>query len=105
MNYLQLDLGSGFAKALTIDMLVRQGKEQEALRVGSPNLPQWASYDMLLACVERRPASKIRELAKNVQPVEDPESNYLFAAHLAYCGEADAALATLRRAIAGGYCS
>ena len=43
LNYIQLDLGSGFAKAMSIDMLVRQGKEQEALRVGSPNLPHWAS--------------------------------------------------------------
>jgi hypothetical protein len=40
-----------------------------------------------------------------VRPSEDPEINYLFAGHLSYCGQADAALAMLRRAVDGGYCS
>ena len=31
--------------------------------------------------------------------------NYFSAAHLAYCGQTDAALAMLKRAIHGGYCS
>lgn len=105
LNYIHLDLGSGYAKAMTLDMLVRQGREAEALQVGSPDLPQWASYDMLLACAQRKPSRELHELASGVRPVEDPEANYLFAAHLAYCAETDAALAMLRRAIDGGYCS
>ena len=51
MNYLQLDQGSDFAKALTIDMLARQGRTQEALQVGAPNIPGWKSYDVLRACL------------------------------------------------------
>jgi serine/threonine protein kinase len=105
LNYIHLDLGSGYARAMSIDMLVRQGREREALEVGSPELPQWASYDVLLACMGGKPAHEIRELARSLRPVEDPEANYLSAAHLAYCGETDAALAMLRRAIEGHYCS
>ena len=59
LNFLHLGLGSDLTKALSIDLLVRQGREDEALRVGPPGMPQWRSSDMLLACVGRRPASEI----------------------------------------------
>jgi hypothetical protein len=68
-------------------------------------MPQWKSYDLLLACLERRPQSVIAGLAAAVQPNEDPETNYFAAAHLAYCRQTRAALALLEKAIAGGYCS
>jgi serine/threonine protein kinase/TolB-like protein len=105
LNFLHLDPVSGFTKALTIDLLLREGREDDALRVGSPGLPQWVSSDMLLACVQRRPQGELRALADGVRPSEDPEINYLFAGHLSYCGQSEAALAMLRRAIEGGYCS
>jgi hypothetical protein len=105
MNFLHLGLGSDVTKALSIDLLVRQGREDEALQVGPPGLPQWRSSDMLLACVARRPASEIERIAAGVHPSDDPEANYLFAGHLAYCKRSDAAGAMLRRAIEGGYCS
>ncbi len=56
LNYLNLDPGSDFAKALTIDTLVRQGKEQEALQLESPHNPQRAGYDILLAYLQHKPA-------------------------------------------------
>jgi hypothetical protein len=105
LNFLHLGQGSDLTKALSIDLFVRQGREDEALRVGSPGVPQWRSSDMLLACVGRRPASEIDRLAAEVRPSDDPEANYLFAGHLAYCGRSAAALVMLRRAIDGGYCS
>jgi tetratricopeptide (TPR) repeat protein len=105
LNFLYLDSASGFTKALTIDLLVRQGKEEEALRVGSPGLPTFVSSDLLLACVGRRSSTEVRTIAAGVRPSEDPEINYLFAGHLSYCKQSDAALAMLRRAIEGGYCS
>ena len=105
MNYLQLDQGSDFAKALTIDMLARQGKTAETLQLGSPNIPAWKSYDVLLACLARKPASEIATLAESVRASDDPELNYFAAAHLAYCGQTDAAVDLVRRAISGNYCS
>jgi serine/threonine protein kinase/DNA-binding winged helix-turn-helix (wHTH) protein len=105
MNYLNLDPSSELSKALTIHILVRQGKEKEALRVGPSQLPHWGSYNMLLACVNQEPLSEIVRLSNAVQPSADPELNYFAASHLAYCGQSTAALQMLRRAILGNYCS
>ena len=105
VKYISLDLGSEWAKALSIHMLVRQSKEQEALRIGSPHIRQWNSYDMLLACVQQSPPPEILALAAAVKPVDDPETNYFSAAHLAYCGQSRAALEMLKQAIQGKYCS
>jgi tetratricopeptide (TPR) repeat protein len=105
MNYVDLDYGSDWAKAMSIHMLVRDGKTQEALKLGSPHIPQWNSYDMLLACVQQSPPSEIVALAAAVKPLDDPETNYFSAAHLAYCGQSRAALEMLKEAIRGKYCS
>ena len=105
LNFLNLDPDSDLVKAFSIDMLVRQGKEQEALRLGAAHTPQWAGYGMLLACIQRKPAPEIRVLAGAVQPSDDPELNYISATHFAYCGQPDAALEMLRRAVKGNYCS
>jgi hypothetical protein len=105
MNYLRLDQGADYAKALTIDMLVRQDRTAEALAVGSPNIPEWKSYDLLLACLSGRPAPEIDALAARVHPSDDPELNYFAAAHLAHCGRPAMALELLQRAIDGNYCS
>ena len=105
MNYVRLDQGADYAKALTIDMLMRQGRGGEALQVGSPNIPEWKSYDMLLACVGGRPTREIDALAARVQPSDDPELNYFAAAHLAHCDRVDVAVDLLKRAIARNYCA
>ena len=55
VNYLRFDQGSDFAKALTIDMLARQGRTEEALQLGAPNIPGWKSYDLLRACIAGQP--------------------------------------------------
>jgi serine/threonine protein kinase len=103
-KYADLDHGSDFAKALTILMLVRDRKEGQAVALGSPNMPQWNSYDLLLACAARRPASEIAALAAAVGSSDDPEINFFAAAHLAYCGQFEQALTVLRAAIQGKYC-
>ena len=105
MDYVNLDPSSELSKALTIHILVRQGKEKEAQQVGPSQLPHWGSYNMLLACVHHQPLSEIVRLSNAVQPSADPEVNYFAAAHLAYCGQSSAALQMLKRAILGNYCS
>lgn len=104
-NFQRLYLGSDWAKAFLLDILVREGKLIEAKQIGAPHIPQWPSYDMLAACVERRPTTEILALADAVEPAADPEQNYLAASHLAYCGLPDAALDMLSHAIKGNYCS
>ncbi|MGI9167835.1 MAG: hypothetical protein ACR2G5_15895 [Pyrinomonadaceae bacterium] len=105
LNYLNVDSGSEFSKALSIDLLVRQGKEKEALQLGFQHIPQWASYDILWACIQQKSLPEIRALGEAAQVSDDPETNYLSAAHLAYCGQSDAALEMLTAAIKGNYCS
>jgi tetratricopeptide (TPR) repeat protein len=105
LNFLNLDPDSDLVKALSIDMLVRQGRESEALRLGEAHTPQWAGYRMMLACIQRKPAPEIRALAGAIQASDDPELNYISATHLAHCDQWDAALEMLRRAIKGNYCS
>jgi tetratricopeptide (TPR) repeat protein len=106
VNYLNLDRESEVGKAFWIDMLVRQGQTDAALDIGLPQLPQWrGKYEMLVACMQRRPPAEIAALARGVTPAADAEENYLSAAHLSYCGQTDAASEMLKRAIEGNYCS
>jgi eukaryotic-like serine/threonine-protein kinase len=106
MNYLNLDLGSEYYKARSIDVLVRAGKEREALQIGPPEIANSrARYALLLACAGHRPRWEIATLSHSVHPDEDPDENYFSASDLAYCGQTEAALQMLRRAIGGNYCS
>jgi tetratricopeptide (TPR) repeat protein len=105
LNYLNHYAGSDFATSLSIDILLRQGKEKEALQLGLARTPQWAGYDMLMAYVQHKPATEVESLAAAMQVSDDPETNYLMSGHLAYCGQTNAALDMLRKAIKGNYCS
>jgi eukaryotic-like serine/threonine-protein kinase len=105
LDYLHLDPDSEVSRAASIDVLLRQGREQEVLRAMTAKVPQWGGYAMLLAYLQHRPAREIAVLASKVQPAPDAEVNYFSAAHLAYTRQADAALAMLKRTVEGGYCS
>ena len=104
-DYLNPDPVSDFSKAISITMLLRQGKEKEALQIGAPRIPQWASYDVVLACAQHKPASEIVAMAASVHSADDPETNYLTAGNLSYCGPTTMALSFLRRAVEGNYCA
>jgi serine/threonine protein kinase/DNA-binding winged helix-turn-helix (wHTH) protein len=105
LEYFNLDTNTDWNHALTIDVLLREGKEREALEVSRPNIGAWTSYDMLLACVAHKPPADIAALAKRVDPEDDPESNYFAASHLAYCDQTAAALDMLKRAVKANYCA
>jgi serine/threonine protein kinase/tetratricopeptide (TPR) repeat protein len=105
LDYLHLDPGSAFEKTISIDVFVRQGRQKDALEAERDAVPHWGGYDMLLAFLEHKPAAEVAALAGAVRPASDPEMNYFSAAHLAYCGQAEAALRMLKETIQGGYCS
>ena len=90
---------------MTIHTLVGEGRKEEALRITPPHVPQWNSYDVLLACLANRPAGDIAALTAAVHVSDDPETNYFSAAHLAYCGQHDAALTLLGPVVQSGYCA
>jgi tetratricopeptide (TPR) repeat protein len=104
-DYLRQDLTTEWSKARAVEILVRQGRGEEASKIGVPQIPDWDSYTMLLACDEHRPPDQIRELANKVKPSPDPEMTYFFAAHLAYCSQTEASLRLLKSAIQGKHCS
>jgi hypothetical protein len=104
-DYLRLDLGSEWEKALSVDLLLREGREKEAWDAKPDTVPQWGAYPVLLAYLGRRPASEIAALGRTVTPNEDAEVNYFSAAHLTYAGLTDSAVTMLKLAIDGGYCS
>ena len=105
LDYLRLDPESEVAQAVSMDILVRQGKEKEALQAMDPKIPAWGAYTVLRASLQHRPAAEIAALAGKVSATPDPEVNYFSAAHLAYSGQSNAALAMLKRAVEDGYCS
>jgi DNA-binding winged helix-turn-helix (wHTH) protein/TolB-like protein len=105
MDFVRKDLSSEWSKAHAIEVLLRDKRDREAIQVGTPKIPHWDSYKMLLACARREPESQIRSLAGGVEIDDDPEVNYFFAAHLAYCGQTDAAVRMLKLAIERNYCS
>lgn len=104
MNYLALAPGTEFAKAMTLQMYVRQGRHSEAIALGVPDIPQWSSYPLLIACVAGKPAAVIDRLASRVTVSPDPEVNYFAATHMATCGRTARALELLGAAIEGRYC-
>jgi DNA-binding winged helix-turn-helix (wHTH) protein/TolB-like protein len=104
-DFIRKDLSSEWSKAHAVEVLLREGKMEEAIRIGPPQIPHWDSYKMLLACARHDPASQIASLSSLVEIDDDPEINYFFAGHLAYCGQTNAALRMLDLAIKRNYCS
>jgi serine/threonine protein kinase/DNA-binding winged helix-turn-helix (wHTH) protein/Tfp pilus assembly protein PilF len=104
-DFLNIDPGSELAKGLSIGILVREGKEQEARQLEPSQLPHWGSFNLLLACVQHQPPAEIVGLSRAVLPSPDAEVNYFAASHLAYCGQSSAAFQMLKRTIQGNYCS
>ena len=103
--FIRKDLSSEWSKAHAIEVLLREGKKEDALRIPPPQIPRWDSYKMLLACARAAPSEEIKLLASKVEADDDPEVDYFFAGHLAYCGQNEAALRMLKMAIDRNYCS
>ena len=104
-EFVNLDRGGEFERAITMDILVREGKKREATEAQPAAVPPWAGFPVLLAFLNRRPANEIAALARANGADSDPEMNYFSAAHLAYSGNRGAALHLLRAAVVGGYCA
>ena len=52
--FLRKDLSSEWSKAHAIEVLLREGKTEEAIRIPAPQIAHWDSYKMLLACARER---------------------------------------------------
>src|SRR5947209_1628996 len=105
LDFVRKDLSSEYSKAHAIEILLRQGKVEQALKIPAPKMTNWESYKMLLACAAKQPQDVIARLASSVAADDDPEMNYFYAGHLAYCGRVDDANRMLQTAVDGHYCS
>ena len=104
-SMLRPDLSSEWSRSRGIEILLRQGRTEEALRLAPPKMPGYESYRMLLTCAGGGDRAQIARMAAAVRPDDDPEVSYLFAGHLAYCGQTDAAIRMLQHAVAANFCS
>jgi tetratricopeptide (TPR) repeat protein len=104
-DFIRKDLSSEWSKGRAVDVLLREGKTQEAVKIGPPQIQHWGSYEMLLACAQHEPEPQIKGLAAGVEVDDDPEVNYFSAAHLAYCGQTKESFRLLKLAIDANYCS
>lgn len=105
LDFVRKDFSSEWSKAHGIDILVRQGRYAEAVKIGAPKNEWSTSYQMLLVCAQHHPLNEIAALAAQVQPNDDPEVSYFFAGHLAFCGQTKPAIRMLDRAVRANYCS
>jgi DNA-binding winged helix-turn-helix (wHTH) protein/TolB-like protein len=110
-RYVDLDPNSGFAALLRMDIALRRRDTATALNEAgkAAQLGYHGANDLVRVCLSRAPQ---KELTKAVAEVEsdpissrDPEFLYRNAQVLSLCGEPGAAIAQLRNAIQGKYCS
>jgi TolB-like protein/Flp pilus assembly protein TadD len=107
LEYIHLDdPSSEYVRSGLVELLLLQGKTKEAVELTIPDRGSWwASARMLQACAAHRPQAEIVALANAVKVQDDPEASFFYSAHFAYCGQTEAALRLLKRAIEGNYCS
>jgi TolB-like protein len=91
LDFMRLDEGSEWVRFNTPELLLRQGRREEALRI----VPD--ERDGFMACLQGRPSPQMPEATQRaVRGRIDPEPRYHIAGVLSLCGHAEAAAATLR---------
>ncbi|MGA7381743.1 MAG: winged helix-turn-helix domain-containing protein [Terriglobales bacterium] len=109
-TYIRLDEHSGFAAMLRILIALRTGNAADALAESdAASQGGFRFADLARMYLNHAPEAELRRAAKDleVEPrsSRDPETLYVNAAVLSFCGQGDAALRQLRKAIKGKYCS
>ena len=106
MEYLALDPGSHWSKRNEVEILLRQGRNAEALEkvrttTGDPRMRLVEGF------LEKRPSSEIVELSNGAHgsSLSDPEIRYTTAETEAFCGRNQVALELLRQAVHDKHCS
>lgn len=111
-KYINVDESSGFAALLRMDIALRTRNTAAALiEADAAAQLGYHSLDGRLArvCLSHPPepelAKAVAELEADPVSARDPELLYQNADASAFCGQQDAALRELRKAIQGNYCS
>jgi DNA-binding winged helix-turn-helix (wHTH) protein/TolB-like protein len=109
-TYLRLDEHSGFVAMLRMMIALRTGDTAAALtESNAASQGGFRLADLGRIYLNHAPEAELRKAAADleVEPrsSRDPETLYVNAAVLSFCGQGDAALRQLRKAIEGKYCS
>jgi tetratricopeptide (TPR) repeat protein len=109
-EFVRLDAGSEFAARQTALILLGQGKVDEARQAiqRASDTPQ-IGRDLLQVCLDPKQASQLNGVARQTEAASiaegDVEGWYIAGTMLSYCGEKDAALRLLRKAVSQNYCA
>jgi len=110
MEFVRLDAGSEFAARETAFILLGHGKVDEARQTiqRMSDTPQMGR-DLLQVCLDPKQASQLDGAAHQMEAASvaegDVEGWYISGTMLSYCGQKDAALRLLRRAVGQNYCA
>jgi TolB-like protein len=107
MEYLALDAGSHWSNRNEVYILLRQGRNAEALEKAR-TLTDDPRMRLAEACLQKRPTSEIDELSSGTRrgfALSDPEIRYTAAEIEAFCGRNQVALGLLRQAVQDRFCS
>jgi TolB-like protein len=110
MEFVRLDAGSEYAAMQTGTILLGQGKLADARQAvqRASNSPLMGR-DLIQACVDPPRSPQCDTTAQQVEAAAlagvDVEPRYSVGALLAYCGQKDAALRLLRKAVEQNYCA
>jgi hypothetical protein len=109
-QFIALDRGSAWARDVEVDILLREGKREEAFRHATegpqPSLKLWRLFS-----AELRPGSQAEmdaiaaEAKKATLLIGDSEATYLAASEFAACGRGKDAVDLLRTLAARNYCA
>jgi hypothetical protein len=106
MEYLALDAGSHWSKRNEVFILLRRGRNAEALEKVRTTTDD-PRMRLVEACLEKRPSSEIAELSNSAHgySLSDPEIRFTTAEVEAFCGRNQVALALLRQTVHDRFCS
>jgi hypothetical protein len=110
MDFVRLDAGSEWAARQTAFILMDQGKLAEARQSIQRTSDQpLMGRDLVQACLDQRQTSQLDRAARKMEADAlaqlDSEPRYSTGALLSYCGQKEAAVRLLRRAIEQNYCA
>ena len=110
MKFVRLDAGSEFAARQTALILVGQGKVDEARQaIQRASAAPQIGGPLLQVCLDPKQASQLDGVAQRTEAASvaegDVEGWYIAGTMLSYCGQKDAALRLLRRAVGQNYCA
>jgi serine/threonine protein kinase len=109
-DYFQLQSGTEYGRAGKVEILLREGKGDEALEeLNTLSTTAFFGRQILEPCLQHHTvegaARFAQELRSEIMGVEDPWPKYLLAGWDSLCGEPELAYRELRQAVAQRYCA